>query len=143
LTVLDANLLLYAYDSASAQHTAARAWIEQLFSGSEPVALPWPTICAFLRIMTNPRLPGERFTLGEATLVVESWFAQPNIRALGPGENHWQILSQLLVEGQAAGPLISDAHLAAITIEHGGVLHTTDRDFSRFSGLRWKNPLQV
>lgn len=141
MTVLDANLLLYAYDSASPQHAKARDWIERVFSGAVPVGLPWQTISAFLRIMTNARLPGERFTLDEAVQVVESWLEQPNVRLLAPGDDHWQLFRQAMVEGQAAGPLVSDAHLAALTVEYGGVLHTTDRDFARFPGLRWTNPL--
>ncbi|HVO80917.1 MAG TPA: type II toxin-antitoxin system VapC family toxin [Terriglobales bacterium] len=141
MIVLDANLLLYAYDSLSSQHARARAWVEQVFSGSEPVGLPWPTVAAFLRIMTHPRLPGERLTLNEAVAVVDRWLEQPNVRLLAPGEDHWRLFRQMIVEGQAPGALVSDAHLAALTIEYGGVLNTTDRDFARFPGLRWKNPL--
>lgn len=141
MIVLDANILLYAYDTASPQHAKARAWIEQAFSGLDPIGLPWQTTSAFLRIMTNPRLPGNRFTLEEAVQVVDSWFGQPNSRPLAPGDDHWPLFRQMIVEGQAPGPLVSDAHLAALTIEYGGVLHTTDRDFARFPGLRWTNPL--
>jgi uncharacterized protein len=139
--VLDANLLLYAYDNESPQHAIARHWIETMFSGAELVGLPWQTTSAFLRIMTNPKLPGERFTVGEAVAVVDDWLEQPNVRTLGPGEDHWLLFRQMIVEGQAPGALVSDAHLAALTIEFGGVLYTTDRDFARFPGLRWKNPL--
>jgi toxin-antitoxin system PIN domain toxin len=139
--VLDANLLLYAYDSASAHHTKARAWVEDVFSAAEPVGLPWQTISAFLRIMTSPRLPGERFTVAEAVQVVDRWLEQPNVRLLAPGEDHWALFRRMMVEGQAPGPLVSDASLAALTTEFGGVLHTTDRDFARFPGLRWLNPL--
>ncbi|MFY9559144.1 MAG: type II toxin-antitoxin system VapC family toxin [Terriglobales bacterium] len=141
MIVLDANILLYAYDSASSHHAKARAWIEGVFSGSAPVGLPWQTTSAFLRIMTNPRLPGERFTLEEAVQVVDRWMEQPNIRLLVPGDDHWLLFRQMIVEGQAPGALVTDAHLAALTIEYGGVLHTTDRDFARFPGLRWTNPL--
>lgn len=141
MIVLDANLLLYAYDSASSHHEKARNWIEATFSAAAPVGLPWPTISAFLRIMTNPKLPGERFSISEAVDVVNQWIEQPNIRVLVPGEDHWTLFRQMLIEGQARGPLASDAQLAALTIEYGGVLHTTDRDFARFPGLRWKNPL--
>lgn len=141
MIVIDANILLYAYDSSAAHHKKARAWIEDVFSGAEPVGLPWQTVGAFLRIMTNPRLPGERFSLDEAVKVVDRWLEQPNIRLLAPGDDHWPLLRRTIVEGQAPGALISDAQLAALTIEYGGVLHTTDRDFARFPGLRWKNPL--
>ena len=141
MIVLDANILLYAYDCASPHHAKARVWVEQAFSGTDPVGLPWQTAAAFLRVMTNSKLQGDRFTLEEAVAVVDSWLEQPNIRMLSPGENHWSLFRQMVIEGQAAGPLISDAHLAALTIEYGGVLHTTDRDFARFPDLRWVNPL--
>ena len=141
MIVLDANILLYAYDSASSHHSKARAWVERVFSAAAPIGLPWQTVTAFLRIMTNPRLPGERFSTQEAVQVVDRWLEQPNIRLLAPGDDHWPLFRQMIVEGQASGPLITDAHLAALTIEYGGVLHTTDRDFARFPGLRWTNPL--
>ena len=141
MIVLDANLLLYAYDSASPQHAKARAWIERVFSGTDSIGLPGQTIGAFLRIMTNVGLPGDRFSLTEAVQIVDRWLEQPNLRLLLPGDDHWVCLRQMIVEGQASGPLVTDAQLAAVTIEHGGVLHTTDRDFARFPGLRWRNPL--
>jgi toxin-antitoxin system PIN domain toxin len=139
--ILDANILLYAYDSVSSLHAKARSWIERVFSGATPIGLPWQTASAFLRIMTNPRLPGERFSLTEAVKVVDRWLEQPNVRLLAPGDDHWPLFRQMIVEGQAPGPLIAHAQLAALTIEYGGVLHTTDRDFARFPGLRWQNPL--
>ena len=141
MIVLDANLLLYAYDSDSQQHAKARAWVEQVFSDGTPLGLPWQTVTAFLRIATNPRLSGKRFTPEEAVQIVDQWLEQPNVRLLSPGDQHWVILRKMLAEGQARGPLVSDAHLAALTIEHGGTLYTTDRDFARFPDLRWKNPL--
>jgi predicted nucleic acid-binding protein len=92
--------------------------------------------------MTNRGLPGDRFTADEAAEAIGLWLEQPNVRLLAPGANHWSVLRQVMKDGQARGPLMSDAHLAALTIEHGGVLHTTDRDFARFPGLRWTtNPL--
>jgi len=139
--VLDANLLIYAYDTNSPHHAKARVWIEEIFSSRAPVGLPWQTIAAFLRIVTNSRLPGNRFTPEEAVRLVDLWLEQPNVRPLSPGDDYWQLLGRTIVEGQASGPLITDAQLAALTIEFGGVLHTTDRDFARFPGLRWTNPL--
>ena len=141
MIVVDANLLLYAYDSASPRHTSSRRWLEKVLSGEEVVGLPWLTIGAFLRIVTNPRLPGLRFEAAEAAAVVDSWLDQPNVLVLAPADGHWEILRRLTIEGQARGPLVTDAQLAAVTIEFGGVLHTTDRDFARFPGLRWTNPL--
>ena len=141
MIVLDSNILLYAYDASAGQHQKAREWVEDVFSGGSPIGLPWQTIAAFLRIVTNPRLPGRRFSSPEAVAIVDRWADQPNVRLLAPGENHWSLLRQTLLDSQTRGPMITDAQLAAITIEYGGVLHTTDRDFSRFPGLRWKNPL--
>ena len=141
MIVVDVNLLLYAYDDKSTFHDRARSWIEQVFSDTAPVGLPWQTVCAFLRIATNPRLPGQHFSMKEGIATVDQWLMQPNVHLLSPGERHWSVFQQMLVEGQARGPMTTDAQLAALTIEHGGVLHTTDRDFSRFPGLRWVNPL--
>jgi toxin-antitoxin system PIN domain toxin len=140
--VLDANVLLYAYDTSSEHHVKARAWIEQVFSNGIPIGLPWQTVAAFLRVVTNPRLPGKRFTPPEAAELVDQWLEQPNVRLLAPGDQHWVLLRQLMLDGQARGPLVTDAQLAALTMEYGGILQTTDRDFARFPGLRFANPLQ-
>lgn len=141
MIVLDANLLLYAYDYACAEHSRARAWLEDVFSGQEPVGLPWQTVSAFLRIHTDPRLPGDRFTMEDAIRVVDQWMTLPHLQFLAPGTRHWSQFRQLLIDGKVRGPMTTDAELAALTIEFGGVLHTTDRDFARFPGLRWMNPL--
>jgi toxin-antitoxin system PIN domain toxin len=91
--------------------------------------------------MTNTRLPGPRLSLEQAARLVDEWLEQPNVRVLSPSDEHWILLRRMIVEGQASGALISDAQLAALTMEYGGELHTTDRDFARFPGLRWTNPL--
>ncbi|MGA7568277.1 MAG: TA system VapC family ribonuclease toxin [Terriglobales bacterium] len=114
---------------------------KRTFSDGTTVGLPRQTVATFLRIMTNPKVPGERFTPEEAVHLVDQWLDQPNVRLLTPGEDHWPPLRQTIVEGQAQGALISDAQLVALAIEYGGVLQTTDRDFARFPGLRWVNPL--
>ncbi len=141
MIVLDVNILLYAYGAASPRHREARAWLEKVFSGAEPVGLPWQTLAAFIRIVTNPRPPGFRRSAEEALRVVDEWLEQPNVRVLVSGDQHWSLFRRMIVEGQASGPLVSDAQLAAVTIEYGGVLYSTDRDFARFPGLRWMNPL--
>lgn len=142
MIVLDANILLYAYDQSAKQHRKALIFVEQIFSEGVLVGIPWQVASAFLRVVTNARLPGRRFTIEEAIEIVDSWHAQPNVLFLGPGEQHWGLLRRALVEGQISGPLVSDAQIAALAIEHGGELNTTDRDFSRFPGLRWTNPLE-
>ena len=142
MIVLDVNLLLYAYDDTSAHNSAARAWLKKAFSGPELIGLPWQTIWAFLRLSTNSRIFTNSISMEMAISIVQQWMEQKQVRLLVPGERHWSIFQQMLVEGQVRGPLATDAELAALTIEYGGVLHTTDRDFARFQGLRWVNPLQ-
>jgi hypothetical protein len=139
--VIDANLLTYSYDLDSAYHKKSHSWLEEVLSGVEAVGLPWQSVSAFLRVITNRRLSGMRVSLQQAVQVVDEWLQQPNVQILVPSDQHWSVLRQMIVEGQASGPLVSDAEIAAITIEHGAVLHTADRDFARFPGLRWKNPL--
>ncbi len=141
MIVLDANILIYSYNNGSAYHAQARAWLEKTLSGVEMVGLPWQAVSAFLRVMTNPRLPAERFTLTQAAQIVDLWLAHPNVQILTPSERYWPVFRRMVVEGKAAGPLVSDAEIAALTVEYGGVLHTADRDFARFPGLRWENPL--
>lgn len=143
MIVVDANLLIYSYDIHSSDHQKSVAWLEEVFSGAEAVGLPWPSISAFLRVVTNRRLPGVRVSLDQAVDAVDQWLQAPNVRILVPGDRHWSVLRRMIVEGRAAGPLISDAEMAALTIEYGGVLHTADRDFARFPGLRWLNPLNA
>jgi uncharacterized protein len=123
--VLDVNLLIYAADGGAGMHDAARQWLQSIISGSELIGLPWQTIHAFLR------------SIG----AIQQWMDLPHVRVLSPGERHWDQLQRMLIDGQAPGPMASDAHLAALTMEYGGVLHTTDRGFARFPGLRWVNPL--
>ena len=142
MILLDANLLIYAHNQSSLEHPKARAWFEKLLSGPEPIGIPWQSISAFVRIITHPRLPGRPVPAATAIAIVDGWLEQPNVEALVPGDQHWPLFRRMLLEGQACGDLTSDAQLAALTMECGGVLHTTDRDFTRFPGLRWKNPLQ-
>jgi len=141
MMLADANLLLYAYDSSSEQHRAAREWLEQSLSGSEPFAFSWQTITAFIRIATSPRAYESPLSSGEAVSIVTDWLDRPSVIVLAPGERHWSIFRMLLNDGQARGPLVMDAHLAALAIEHGVLLCSTDRDFTRFRGLRLVNPL--
>jgi toxin-antitoxin system PIN domain toxin len=141
LILVDANLLLHAYHTRGEQHEASRRWLETVLAGTDLVRFSWLTLWAFLRIGTNSRVFEHPLTASEAAVAVSSWLSQPVAGILEPGERHWEILRNLMREGQTAGPLVMDAVIAAIAIEHGAVLCTTDRDFSRFPGLRWRNPL--
>lgn len=142
MIVLDVNILLYASDAAAGQHRKAKGWLEAIMNEDELIGLPWQTIHAYLRIATNPRMTQGGASMEMALEVARQWIAQPNVRTLVPGERHWSLLQRMLIEGNIRGPRTTDAHLAALTIEYGGVLHTTDRDFFRFPGLRWMNPLE-
>ena len=143
MIVVDANLLIYSYDKGSPRFEKSRQWLEDVLSGVEIVGLPWQSVGAFLRVMTNPKLHGRQYSLDEATEIVDAWIGQSNIRILTPTDDHWFHFRRMILEGTAAGPLVSDAEIAALTIAYGGVLHTADRDFARFPGLRWVNPLQA
>jgi toxin-antitoxin system PIN domain toxin len=140
--LVDANLILYAYDTSSAAHEPARAWWQRCLSEPEPVRLAWATILAFLRIGTNPRALRWPMTIEEATEHVATWLERPMVAVLEPTERHLLLLRRLLVQGQATANLVADAHLAALAMEHGATLCSTDADFSRFRGLAWTNPLR-
>lgn len=141
MILVDANLLLYAYQPRAAQHAASREWLEAALNGRELVRFAWVSLWAFVRIATHPRVFEQPLSAAEAQQAVGAWLAQPSVDVLDPGDRHWEILCQLMHSGQASGPLVMDAVLAAIAIEHGATLYTTDRDFARFEGLRWSNPL--
>ncbi len=141
MILVDANLLLYAEDSLSEHHQAVRNWWDALLSGSEPVCLCWPVITAFIRIATNPRLHRRPLTPKEACERVQSWLEQPCVRVIHPTEQHWHILQQILTRANAVGNLVSDAHLAALALEHNCHLNSTDGDFARFPNLKWTNPV--
>ena len=142
MIAVDVNLLVYAYDTTCPQHEGARAWLEELFSGEQDVGLPWQTISAFLRVLTHPGVAGGRFGTAEAVAIAEEWLALPNVRTLSPGRGHWTLFRELLLKTNARGNITTDAALAATAIEHGATLYTNDRDFARFQGLRWVNPLE-
>ncbi|HUJ14501.1 MAG TPA: TA system VapC family ribonuclease toxin [Thermoanaerobaculia bacterium] len=141
MILIDANLLLYAYDEASAQHRRARAWVEEVFSSGEPVRLAWSTILAFLRLTTHSAVFKRPLSMDEAVQVVDEWLDAPPVAIVVPGSSYWTILRELATSAQVKGPLVMDAHLAALAIENGATLCTTDRDFQRFDGLRTLNPL--
>ncbi len=141
MILVDANLLLYAYHPKAEQHEKSRRWLEAVLSGTDVVGFAWLTLWAFIRISTNPRVFDNPLSASEAADAVSSWLDQPVSTILQPGERHWDILRAVARDGQAVGPLFMDAVLAAIAMEHGATLCTTDRDFARFPGLKWTNPL--
>jgi hypothetical protein len=141
--VPDANLLLYAHDSKSDWQPSAGRWLRQILSGPDTVGLSWISIGAFVRIATNSRLGRSQLPMTSAINIVDEWLAMRAVRLIVPGEDHWPILKEMLIAGRVQGPITTDARLAALTLEHGATLHTADRDFARFPGLRWVNPLAI
>jgi toxin-antitoxin system PIN domain toxin len=139
--LLDANILLYAYNKDAAHHLAAARWIKELFHGPEAIGLPWLTLWAFVRVSTNSRAWRNPATPKEAFQIVREWLALPGVVIVEPGPRHAELLERLAIDNRAAGPLTTDAALAALAIEHGATLASTDRDFSRFPDLRWVNPI--
>jgi toxin-antitoxin system PIN domain toxin len=140
--LLDANILLYAYNADSPHHEVCRVWLEAAFNGAEPVALPWQTLLAFIRIATNPRAVAQPLSAAQACSIVDRWLQQPNVTPLTATERFWPILREQLLDGRITGPLVTDAALAAQALEHGAVLCSTDRDFRRFRGLTLVDPLE-
>jgi toxin-antitoxin system PIN domain toxin len=138
----DVNLLLYAYDSRSSRHAAARDWMEQMLSGAETVGMAWIVLLAFIRLSTRSVVVERPLELDEALDLVDRWLSQPCVTVVHPTDRHAAVLRELLTPLGTAGNLTSDAHLAALAIEHGALLCSCDSDFSRFSGLRWLDPLR-
>jgi uncharacterized protein len=139
----DVNLLLYGIDEDSPRHQAARAWVETLFGGTETVALAWAVMLAFVRLTTKPQVMARPFTVEDALDIVEGWLARSNVVVVHPTDRHARILRELLAPLGTGGNLTTDAHLAALSIEHGAELCSSDADFSRFPGVRWQDPLRA
>lgn len=141
MILVDANILLSAEDSLSPHHQEARSWWDGRLSGSQGVCLCWMVLSAFIRIGTNPRVFEHPLSLEQALARVQSWLDQPCIRIIRPTERHWIVFQEMLRGGQAVANLVPDAHLAALAVEHGCQLASTDADFARFPKLKWQNPL--
>ena len=141
MKLLDANLLLYSANEDAPLHAKARSWLETLLSGSETVGFTWLVLLAFLRLSTRAAVFPRPLEPGESLDLIDSWLSQPCSTVVDPGERHLRILRDLIAPFGTAGNLTSDAHLAALAIEHGAELCSCDSDFSRFPGLRWRNPL--
>lgn len=138
----DVNLLLYAADETSGLHEQALQWLETTLSGSETVAFAWLALIGFIRLSTNPRCFLRPWSMEKALDAVDGWLAQPCVTVIHPTDRHAAVLRELLTPLGAAGNLTTDAHLAALAIEHGALLCSCDVDFSRFAGLRWIDPLR-
>lgn len=141
MILVDANLLIYAHDESAAFHPAARGWLERALDGAEPVGLPLQSILAFVRLTTNASLFARPIEPSTALETVRRWLQRPLVSIPEPGDRHWSLFEDACVAGQARGPRVMDAHLAALAIEHGATLATVDRGFGRFPGLRFINPL--
>lgn len=143
MIVPDVNLLIYAYNGDAPHHAEAKTWWEELLNSDDPVGLPWATTLGFIRLMTHRAvlvtpLPAER-VIGH----VRSWHKRSNVSVLEPGPRHLELLDRLFEALGTAGRLTTDAHLAALAIEHQCELCSNDTDFARFPGLRWRNPLKT
>ncbi len=141
MILVDANILLYAEDLLHSRHQESRIWWDSQLSGTDVVCLCWTVMSAFIRIGTNPRVFEYPLSLEQALTRIQSWLDQPCTRIIRPTEQHWTVFKKVLTDGQATANLVTDAHLAALAIEHGCELASTDSDFARFPKLKWKNPL--
>ena len=141
MILLDANLLIYAHVNSFSQHAQTRDWLDAKLSGSGPVGLPWPSLLTFLRIVTNPRVFERPEPMAKAWRQVRAWLEVDVVWIPQPTLRHTEILETLLSAAGIQANLVPDAHLAALAIEHGLLLCSTDSDFSRFAELRWQNPL--
>ena len=137
----DINLLLYAHNPRAKNHKKAFQWWRQCLQGHEGVALAWVVILGFVRITTHPKVFERPMTVEAAVGRVEEWLSLPHVHLVHPAQTHFQNWTALLKQIGTAGNLTTDAHLAALAIERGLILQTTDADFARFAGLKWNNPL--
>lgn len=142
MKLVDANLLLFAYNPAAPEHDRAARWLEDAFWDDEPVAASWTTLLAFIRLTTSPKVFARPYTAKEATAVVDAWLTEAGLAVVDPTERHWAVLRDLIDDAGARGNLVSDVHLAALALEYGATLFTDDSDFRRFKGLKVEMPLR-
>jgi toxin-antitoxin system PIN domain toxin len=141
MMLVDANVLIYAVDADAPNHDVARRWLETALSGDASVGLAWVVLLAFVRITTRRGVLRNPMAADRALAYVGEWLARPNVTTVVPGEHHWPIFRRMLAITGAAGNLVSDAHLAALALEHGATIWSTDHDFARFPGVEHRNPL--
>jgi uncharacterized protein len=142
MIAIDANLLIYAHSSSSPDHAASLAWFESCLDSDEPVGIPNLCVHAFLRFVTNPKIADRPLSFEDGVEVVDRWLLSPHLSILYPGNNHWSIVTRLAQRSRLRGAILTDAFIAATAIEYGATLFTHDRDFARFAGLRWHDPLE-
>ena len=141
MILLDANLLIYAINEDAPLHRKAKSWLESAISGPGTVGFSWNVLLAFLRLTTRPGLFRNPLSVETALDLIASWLDQPSVTVIHAGPRHLRVLRELLLAMGTGGNLTSDAHLAALAIEHGAELCSSDTDFARFPGLQWSNPL--
>jgi uncharacterized protein len=139
--LVDVNILIYATDGRSPQHPVARDWLDGLLSGPIRLGMPWISLLGFLRLSTNPRIMPRPLSIAAAWQQATAWLACEPVWIPQPTERHSDVFGELLALPGVHGNLVTDAHLAALAIEHGLTLCSTDGDFARFPGLSWRNPL--
>lgn len=141
MIALDTNVLVYARRAESPHHSSAKALVASLAEGNAPWALPWTVVYEFVRVVTHPRVFDPPSALDAVIRDLESLLGSPSLTMLGEGPGHVRHMAEQLREGAASGNLAHDAHIAALVVEHGvSELLTADRDFSRFPGVRARNP---
>jgi toxin-antitoxin system PIN domain toxin len=141
MILVDANLLVYAANTAAPEHVTARSWLDERLNGATRVGLPWPSLLAFVRLVSNPIVVRVPVSPADAWRQIEQWLACESAWIPVPGEGHQKILASFLQQSWITSRLVPDAHLAALAIEHGLTCCSTDGDFARFPGLKWENPL--
>jgi uncharacterized protein len=139
--LVDANLLIYAANTAAPEHDLARSWLDEQLSGTGRVGLPWPSLLAFVRLASNPIVVRRPITPRDAWRQVEEWLACESAWIPTPGRQHAEVVGRFLQHAWMTSRLVPDAHLAALAVEHGLTLCSTDGDFARFPGVEWRNPL--
>ncbi len=142
MILIDANLLLYASHDYFAQHKNAIRWLDEQLNGSTPVGIPWPSLLAFVRLSTQPRVLEKPLNVVEAWRQVEQWLSVDKVWTPSPTDAHQSVLARLLKSTFMTSNLVNDAHLAALAIEHGLLLCSADNDFARFDEVKWSNPLK-
>lgn len=141
MILIDANLLIYAVNRDAPLHKPARAWWEATLSGNRITGIPWVSALAFLRITTSARIFPQPLYPEQAIAYLDGWLAQPAVQMVSPGDRHWAILRNLLRHAGMGGNLTTDAHIAALALEGGHAVYSTDNDFKRFAGVHHVNPL--